>query len=772
MSETLHVTDAGISASNNASVGMLVDVTMFKVGTSNQAHNDSDVDIKGNLIYQGFISFIEVLSGSSVRFVLDIPETVGMEEGTPLFEVSVHMPSGVMYARAPLSIPFIKRLGEGLRINAILTTNACDVSTINVTLGALSSVPSTPYVRRLPDPSTSDFNSVAVLDLRHNADGTKSPDAAIRYGTGGHLWAFSGYERISAFNPSASNLTTSQFHVANLAATANIQHMEVVIVQIISGVGAFAVRKFSYNSNSDMFVEFDGEPFANIATSSVLALWKSTSSPTANLTQLFPDRDGIPDDWMLSRGAGSLPVWRPQTSKSCTLNTLYEQPSTISITALTLTGNDRDKKFSLGGLTLENPNYISIAVGAITQHRAAFDINLDKLEFSEPIPASTPIDLRIFTKEASVGKRIEIKTNRYISDGSNLRYALSDTIESGEYAFVYISGLRQALSSYTYDVATNEIVMTEAVSPGIKLEIRTFKRVEDPGYSTQIFTMGLTTQDSTYSLELPVAPQTKDYVFIDINGINVHNDMFTVNNNIVSLNGPINAGREVEIMIFTNNLALGSHQTDLRGLVNDALLTSSALILLRHGDYPIRLPIPAIQLEGSSGIRVIKNHPYYRIESTLKEFIESSPPRKFSTLHTIKDSEEIVYTHRIDVKSNMIVTVSADFAVELGPGFRTNDGLELMEYVVGFRTNQAKEPDYGRRIKGTGQAGFTAMLPEGVNNKAYSNSSITQSFSINSENIPAGYIDIVAKMRASNASVTTYGSFLQINFNVVIIPHL
>lgn len=762
---TLYITDAGVAAANNASsAGVLVDLVYFKIGTSNQIHSDTDLDIHGTIIYQGPINFIETQSNAVTRFVFDVPEHVGTTLGTEIHEVAVYLSNGVMFGRSALASPYLKKQGEGLRINAVLSTNRCDLSVINVTLGEYSAVPAVPYVRRLPDPSSAEQNVVAVHDLRHNADTTVSPGLAMRYGSG-NQWAFSGYERVQVFNPDASGLTLSVFKKSGLATQVGLSDQELVIVQIIGGPGAPQVRKFRYIQSSDQFNENDGEAFLSITTASTLVLWKQVEGTTSISNAAYPPVLNIPQDWVLTRGSVN-PIWAPQRTKVCSLNTLFTGPSALRLSTIAVAGDDRTSSFSLGGLVPENPNYIYCAISGITQHRTAFDLVPYSIEMSEAVPAGSTLDLCIFTKEAHDGKRVDLQVVQFVGDGTNLRFALPVVPEASEYVWVFVAGFKQAVTAFTIDTNTNELVFTEAPGPGIAIEIVVFLRSDQEGYSTKILSTKLLTKEPTYFLELPVAPQNKQQVMISMNGIHIHNNQFSVSGNIIALTGPISKNRDVEVLIFHNERAVGTPQTDLAGVVTDAILTSKTLSLLRHNDWPIKLPVPGINLEAGTGIRVSGTHPDYKIENTIAEFIAGAPPFKYSTLHLLEDAEEIVFTHRIDLTNNLMLTITADFSAILGPGFSSPEGQEIMEYAIGFRTTSAREPDYGRRIKGTGQAGFCSLAASGVNNYARSNASLTQTFDILVSNIPAKFIDIVAKMRVKNAQVNIYGSELSINFNL------
>ena len=770
----LNITDAGVTASNNASAGgILINVSQYKIGDSNQAHSGTDTDIHGTTLHAGNVSFVEVKSANTAVFVFDVPDYVGSPTGEAINEAAVFLPGNIMYARAVFDTPFIKYSGRKLRIRALLTTVACDLTTIDVTIGDYSNVPSAAFVRNLPDPSSSEHNVVSVLDLHTNPDGSVSPGIAMRYAAGGSSWGFMGYDRMSVTNPGSA--TPTIITKSGLATTLNAINQEIFIAQIISGDGAPAVRKVQYISANDNFIEYDGVPWTNISTGSTIAFWKSVDNgvavPGSSLTYP-PDTNNIPTDWVLTRGPSGIPVWAPPVECNGSLNTLYDEPSSLNFATISVQGNSKDRRFTLGGLKPENPNYIYPSLGTVTQHRSAFDLLPGEVEFAEVIPSSVQVDLSVMTKSVSDGTKIEIFVDRFTGDGTTLSYPLSDVIESADYAWVFISGGKQNLTSYSYNAGLNEIVFTEPPYPGIAIEICGFKKVPDPKYSTRIHTTTIITEDNTALLELPISPQNKNMVFISNQGVHIHSNLYTLSNNLIALSGVIPKGREIEIMIFNNVKAEGSVQTNLKGIVTDAILTSKALQLLRHSDLPIKLPIPGVALEAGDGIRVEGIHPNYRIVNTVAEKSANAKPRNYSKYSIQENAEEIVVTERIEITHDMILSVSADFSAILGPGFVTEFGLEHMQFSVGYRVSgQFKEPDYGRGIKGTGEAGFSSLTAsvEG-NQKAYGNASIRQSFNINKKNIPTGYIDVVAKMRLRESNVPLYGSQLTINSDIIVTP--
>lgn len=764
----LKLTDLGLQAANNASAGgILVDLLSFKVGTSRTLPQATDLDIKGAEVHAGSITFIEVLDEHSVRFRFDIPTYVAPEEGVDINEVAVYMPANIMFGRCVLLNTFHIAHKEGISIDCILTTSECDLSVLNVVIGDYVSVPSTPFVYRIPDPSGAEHNSVNVLDLMENTDGTNSAGQVVRFGQGSLHWAFQGHDRIYHNTPDAGP-TTSEFGAASLVSTHAIEDNDRVIVQVVTGAGRGECRKFTYNASRSVFVEADGQPFTTFGPNSVISVWRKIGG-SMSLTGALPDTNGIPPDWVLHRGPDSDPVWAPINVGGRNINTLYRTPGRLIVSPLSNVGDSQTARYAIPGVAVKNANHVITAIGSVSQHRNAFEIAGNELEYAEAIPAGAPIDIRALTKEPTAGHYTNIVEDAFVSDGNAMRYRVSQAIEGPQYALVYVKGGLQALTSYTYDASAQEIVFTEIIAGGLEIEINTIATEAEEGWSCEPTTTSLYTTGETHFLELPLEPQGIENTFISINGVHLHRIAYSLVGNKIILGSPIPSNRMVEIMVIHNWKSEGTPQTNLGGVVVDATITHKSLNLLRHDAPPIRLPIPGVSIEAGKGMRVDGIHPNYVISSTLAETFNKDSVFNFSSSKTDTDSEELIFTKRIDVKSDMILQVNADFSAVLGPGFESPEGRELIEYVVGFRTTSAKEPEYGRRIKGTGEAGFNSLVAEG-DQKAFSNASMCQSYSVIKNNIPAGYIDIVARMRVRHANVSQYGSVLALNFNVVGLP--
>lgn len=765
--EVMKLSDVGLQAINNADAGgQLVKVTSFKIGDSGLSPNKEDfTDLLGATLFTGGLHHVEVLNKQTARFQFEVPG-YSIEEDTEIKEICVFMENNTCLGRCVFSEPYILQAGETVRFNCLLVTSRCDLTAIDITIGDYSSVPSTPNVYRLQSPAESSFNLVTVLDGTTNADGSSSPILAMRSGAGAFQWAFSDHSRIFFGEPDSA--TTDTVTISGLELDEN----EAVIIHIVSGSGQGETRRFRYQN--DAFVEADGKPFSAFDSQSTVAVWRRISGAGApgGACSYPPNMEGIPHDWVLTRGRDACPKWAPPKGAGSTSATLYREPSRLVMNAISQTGSGDVSRYSLGAQDVDNVNYIQPILGGVSQMRSAFDYSGNELEFVEDIPVGLPIELRTFTRVPSNGTRLVVAVDLFVGDGSTKKFKLSQPVESAFYVKASVRGIHQHITSFSYDAATQELEFVAAIPTGAELELRSFRMVDAEGYSTVVTTNAFRTRSDTLFIELPITPQSAEYVEINQSGSRIHHNMYTLVDNKIILTGPIRRDLEVEVTIYDNVQSVGSPNTNLKGVVIDAVLAGRSLKLLRHGDKPVTLPIPSINLEAGSGIRITGQHPFYRIESTLnQQMTDAKANFKHSDMRTVQDAPEILFTHRIQLSSDVQVTVHADFSANLGPGFQTLEGLEIMEYVVGFRTSKSREPEYGRQIAGTGVAGFSSLAGD-KNERAFSNASLTQVYDVIASNHPSGYIDIVIKMRVRNSNIGQYGSLLGINANIIGTPRI
>lgn len=765
--EVLILSDVGLQAINNASAGgQLVDATAFKIGDSAASPLKEDVtDLLGNTLFSGNIHHVEVLNKNTCRFVFEVP-AYAVTTDTETKEITIYLSNGSLLGRCVFAEPMILLAGENHRFNCLLVTSRCDLSTINVTIGDYTTLPMTPFLWQLQSPGLSQMNAVTVLDGQQNSDGSTTPILVMRYGAGDFQWAFADHNKIFSGKPKSA--TESVIVVEGL----DLDENESVIGHVVAGNGLGKTRRFRFAANK--LTEVDGKPITGLDAQSTIAIWRRISGlgGSGGACSYPPSMDGVGPDWVLQRGYGKCPVWAPQKSGSGATASLYRAPSKLVMNTINYTGNGTDARFPIGDIELENVNYVHPSLGGVQQHRSAFDLSANELEFVEAIDTNIPIELRTFTRAASNGARTIIMLDFGIGDGVTTKFKLSQIVENANYIKAYIRGTRQMLTTYTYDNTTGEVTFVAPIPTGVDIEFRSFRMEEMEGYSTTISSTVHTTNDDTYYIELPFTPQSVEYVEVSQSGAHVHGNLYSLVDNKIVFSGPIRKNLEVEVIIYNNEISHGSPNTNLAGVVVDAVLTGRSLKLIRHGAKPISLPIPGVSLNAGPGINITGQHPFYTIESTVSEQLEDPGANfQFNDYRTLNDTSEILFTHRVNLTSDVQVAVHADFSAILGPGFQTTEGLEVMEYVIGFRTAKSKEPEYGRQITGTNVAGFSSLAGDKVE-RAFSNASMSRVYDVIVANHQAGYIDVVVKMRVQNANVSLYGALLTLNVIILGTPKI
>jgi hypothetical protein len=752
--DILKLSDVGLQAMVNASAGgLLVDATSFKFGSSNQNPNKIDMEgILGDEIVGGTIHHVEVHSKQTALFVLEIPG-YKIPEDVTVFEVGVYLSSGILLGRAVFETPYVLAANETVRFHVYLVTNRGDLTTLNVTVGDHSSIPTTPEFEQLQAPADSLFNVISVLNGKQNPDGSYTPVIAMKYSGGPYQWGFTDHSRIFFGNPSSVNGNSLTFPGLDFGDEAEL------IVHVVEGSGIGHTRSASgVGTEATLKSSISG-----LSTSSIVAVWLSNAG--ASIKSNYPDMEGIPSHWVITRGSSSEPVWAPPANNVTVLNTLYSEPSTLELVTMMSVGTGDTGRFPMGTYEIDNGNYVQPMLGGVCQHKSAFDISANELEFIEYIDPDIPVELRMFNRISSNGARLNIEVQHEVGNGSTLDVELKQPVKDANHIKVYVSGVRQLVSSYTYDPATNRIKTLASISSGRPVEIRTFRNIDEEGYSTKIHTHSEVLIDQTSFLVLPMSPQSTDYVEVTQSGIHVHANNYTLEDNRLLFNGQLTSGIEIEVTMYDSRVSVGSQRTNLKGVVVDAIVTSKNLKLLRHGADPLSLPIPGVDIRGQKGIRVRGKYPSFIIESEYDQAIgDDGANFIINEVRTIQNVAEIAYLRDIPITRDMLLTVTCDFSAILGPGFVSLDGTEMIDFVVGYRTPTSREPDFGRRVIGSGSTGFNGNT--GESGRTFGSASMTRSYEIVADNHPSKTLSVICKMRVANANIGKYASFLSVNVNI------
>lgn len=809
--DILHLTPNGLQSVANADAGgLLVRPRVFQIGDFttddvSQFFNENGVpeELQGNVVHTGNIAYVQVVDRQTVRFTVDIPQNIPADPDTTdnvvpevnIGEIIIRLEDNTTLGYCLYETPYIKRSNESIRIEVLMHVADGTAQTIDVTLSEFGSIPTVVEIQDLPAPVDAIANVIGVQNLLTNADGTETPGLVQKFGSGGAQWAPLGHTRVFNGIIGGGNVTNAGIFTIDeqVLTDSGMFEGEVVVVQCLQGDGAGETRKFELADNGSG-LEFVANPtaFSNLSDISVINIWRRLDQNGGTACPWPPGGSDIPSDWILERGLGC-PRWRPPIKLNGAGTTLYHPPGELIMNSYTLEPESTSgvRSFELYPLDVsqaqatrsqihryshrKNNNYGYIALSGITQHRDAFELTENNIEFAEDLPQDTVIDARLFHLNPSSGHLLNIRYAEYTGDGTRTTFDIpvegDEVVTSSDRLMIFVDSILQT-NNLISRIENNQVVLTTPPPQGVPIEINAFIGQEVTGYATHVHTQAYLTRDVTNYLQLPFVPQDKGLVFVSEQGLHVNRSLYTIVDDRIIFRSSIDALRSVEIMIFRNVLSEGRPDQSINGVITDAVTTSKSIEFIRHNAERLRIPVPTFDVVGGQGITVRGTYPNYIIESDIAQQIAQDKPNSFSNQIAQKDSEEIIYDFPINFKGDVIVRATADFNAELGPGFSSDSGLETVQFVLGYRTASLNEPDYGRDMKGTGEVGFTQVKPGQADAKAYAHQSITQSFNLIKANNPQGQIRIIAKMRVRNGRVSDYGSRLKINLDVQITPSL
>ena len=768
--DTLRLTDVGLQATKNADQsGIYIKPVRVVAGSyTGPAPLETPKALLGSEIWSGPLAYIEVLSKNSVRFSFRIPQNVPAGQTglhTTIGEFLILLEDGRVFGHVLLKDPQLKVNTFGLQFSLIVADVPNIGAVVDVQMSEHSTVPCVADVELLPAPVSSDFNCIAVFNLKANSDGTFSPALATRYGAGGMEWGFSEHDRLFSSALTGRWLTENQFRVDDYYK--DLKAGDTVIVQVISGPALGAVRHFKVNS--DKTLTNSGTAIPHLDPSCYISVWRRSVMPTNSQTSLtWPSNSDVPNDWVLSRGDDGDLIWMPPSGgSSTTVNgaTLYDPPSMLVMKAITTTAVVSDLDYVLP-VVPASASDVMVALSTINQHRTSFEVTHSGIRLSEAVPMDLLMDVRVAEHVPSQGNKIEMSYFSFVGDGVTNRFKVDSRLPDAAHAIVITQHLRQPVTSYT--VEEGYIVFTEPLPIGTEAGAYCFVPVDAIGYSTRLRHVNIRTLSPTSEFELPLTPLETSYVLFSESGAMITPDNFNVVGNLLTTTSKISAMRDIEITIVENVQSLGLPDNSLQGVVTYAQPSPNGMRLFRHGMPDLEVPMPVPDVKVGAGLRVEGRWPSLKFINSMAEKAAKDPVAGFCLDKRESDTEEIIVTKRIQFNGNILISASGNFAAKLGPGFSSN-GQEEMQYMVVATPAGSAMPKYGQGISGTDEAGFS-VVSENTDATAYSNASINRTFEITAANHPAKYVDVTAKMRVSGALVKSYGSKLSCCLNITVMP--
>lgn len=767
--DAVRLTPQGEQAVANANAGGLtVQPVSFKAGDF-VGSNPSAVpeQLLGNELASGPLSYVQVLTENSARFIFDIKVNyVAGESLKRVGEILIMLDDNRPFGHVVLQEPIIAVPNSVSRVSLLVHIQQDIQKILAVKMADYTSIPSVATLQNLPSLKDNVFNAVSVLDLHVNSDGSKSPGIASRYGAGSFYWSFSEHDRIFSGPISSGFINANTFKIASIT---SLKEGEIVILQTVAGTGAGACRHFKYTKGQLVNMD-DAIPFISAQTS--VAVWRRITNPTTPSQGLpWPDNNDVPDTWALLRGKDNKPYWGPVGGTRQTTASLFVPPGKLTFSSVVTTAEPNTMRYQLTE-NLDSSTDLFVGTSGILQPRTAYSVMKDQLLLSSYPEQQMTLDLRQFRIEPSQGHVVLFDVYEGVGDGQTVQYSLGNkVIDSVDMVFCVVGSTWQPSTVYKI-VNGNKVAMTQAIPSGQKFTFYVARYEERAGWSTRLRVAQYRFPYAADTFILPTSPLNKAHCVVNMGGLTVHCQDFTVAGNTLKMTSVIPADTLVEVTIFENVMAVGSKDSSVDGVIIDVIPTPTGFMFKRQGLAPIDVPMAAPDIIAGEGIKIEGQWPELRISNTQALAEEADPKNMYNIQQVVDDSEELVITQRIEFNKAIMLTCVADFQCQLGPGFSATSGKEHLEYVLSFKVPGTSEAEYGRGLKGTGSAGFNvvssdASLTEVI---AYSNVSLTQMFTVLRENQSQGFIDIVAKVRVTDAQITSYGSKLIGNLCIKVEP--
>lgn len=762
--DSLRLTPQGEQALANANAGgIVIRPVSFQCGDYvGKSPTDVPEQLLGRELASGPLSYCQVLTENTARFVFDVKlEYKAGQDLKKIGEILIKLEDGRTFGHVVLSQPIIAVPNSLSRISLLVHVRESIDKILAVKLYDYSTIPSVAKLENLPSMNENYFNAVSVLDLHKNSDGSDSPGIASRYGQGGFYWSFSEHDRVYS-----EELKTAFINANTLDLDLGIKNGETVILQVISGPGAGAVRHFKKEGT---VLTNQGSAIPFFAQSSVVAIWRRITNPLQQSNGIpWPHNSDVPENWVLTRGANNEPVWSPASGQGGKANaTLFIPPSKLLMNNVITTAMPGQLEYKLSD-RVDSPADLLVMTSGVMQPRAAYSTLNDALILSSDVPTSMQLDVREFRREPSQGHALIVKVVEAFGDGINAKFKLPFKVESSAYTILVVGNVLQPTTAYK--TVQDEVTTVEPIPSGQKVSLYAFQHEERPGWSSRTRVVQYRFPKAQDTFELPVTPLNKDYCIVNVGGLAAHTSEFSIVGNTLRTTTPVLPNTMVEVTIIENVMSIGTQDTDLVGVITDVIPGPSGYVFIRQGLPPLTVPFSVPNIVAGKGIKIKGDWPEIEIVSVEAENKSDDPKTVYNIQQRISDSEEIIVRQRIPFVRAIMVSATVDFAVELGPGFSATTGLEHCEYVLSLSNPTSEEAEYGRGIKGTGSCGFSSVGTATTETMAYANVSATQMYDLMIENHPLGYVEVVAKIRISNAVITSYGSQITANLCIRVEP--
>lgn len=721
------------------------------------------------------LRFIEVLGGNLARFTFDIPSDLPASGEVTIGEVMLRLEGGVPFAHVQLVQPIRKFRGNEHRISVLLyMVGETDIARVfNVTMGEHATLPQVTSVNWMPPPdSAMGSNVVVVADVFRATTGVSIPGLAFRTGLGEYGWSFYGFDRVWSDVVGARFVSQTQIKADDID---GLPVSSDLIVSCVSGGGAGYCRKASFDGTLitlDETVPAIPDFTAATAIAILVPLLGSGASGGTPITWP-PGSDEVPPDWVLTPGVDGVPQWRPPSGgrPSAQGVVLYSPPSRMVSRSLVTTAQPNLLEYTLPQ-AVDSPSDVIMALGGVAQPHTAYDVYQgETVKLTEAVPQVMSMNARAFTREPSTGHKTEIRVITVTGNGGDIEVDVGADVTDVEQVFLVVSGIINPVTSYT--ISNGKLRFTEAIPTGMSADLYVFRSVAHTGASTKLVVHQTYIDTPTNYIQLSVAPVSQSHVMVLNNGMLMMQDNFQLTGDHIFFDSNLVPNGTyagfIEVVVFVNHINTGSPDRSLDGALTHAYSSGSGLIIERQGQSPLRVPFPRPVFFGSNGV-VVDQSLYPMVKLTYDPAENKGNVRRtrtYSQSRDAKNTEEVVIEMVVEVPQDMTVQALATFNAKLGPGFQSDLGRERIECVLAILRDGDKAPQYGNNARGTGQAGFSRYSETDDAATVYADRSLQMVADIDAANYPTKKVNVVAKMRVSNATISAYESELNIQLDIV-----
>lgn len=273
------VTEIGKNVAANAAMGgYLINCSYIGVGTG-IPQPGSNIDKLTHEVYKGKVKTTQNLGNGVICYTLTIPKGIPASGVYKLLEYGIYLDTGELFIYDSLAETVSIDGTSDVTILFTIQMQNSEASTVNVTIGDYSDLPTIAKVSQLQDPSKFTQRCLVVLDMMTNSDGFVSPGIAMACGGNNNKWGFTGHNEIfSGFPSQVIDNSTCYIPATEFVPS------EIVIVNVSSGNSKGESRKMQAGENG-LLKEYDGVPFSNLTKSSILNIWRNTvNKPKLNLS--------------------------------------------------------------------------------------------------------------------------------------------------------------------------------------------------------------------------------------------------------------------------------------------------------------------------------------------------------------------------------------------------------------------------------------------------------------------------------------------------------